>query len=268
MKTIDIRGHRLSYLDLNPEREQAVLLVHGHPFNHSMWADQYEALDGFRIVNPDLFGYGQSHAAFDKIYIEHQALDLALLLDQLHLEQVHLIGLSMGGQIIVEFSRLFPHRVRSLVICASTPQAETEASYQARLRKAAEIEQSGMHVHTQQTIDQYINVAQHQPGSRVYEHLFQMMSTTPVSGAVASHRGRAERRDNVAYLKQLSLPALVIAGEKDFFFPWTEVQKVADSIANARFVVMENVGHLPNMEDPQVFNEHLSAFYAAQGGLA
>lgn len=261
MKKAIIRGYSLAYEDINPSSDNAILLVHGHPFDHSMWEYQYSTLQSFRIVNPDLFGYGQSEANFDKLFIEQQALDLALLLDQLHIDRVHLVGLSMGGQIIVEFARLFPHRTKSLVICASTPAAETEATYQKRMANVSEIEAIGMVEHTQKTITNYINTRLHPKGSEVYEHLHAMMIGTPDSGAIAAHRGRAERRDNTLHLPRLSVPVLVVAGELDYFFGVDDIQAVANAIPNSTFVLIEGSGHLPNMEQPDLFNQHLEGFY-------
>src|SRR5690625_509468 len=99
MKEIKIRGNKHFYRDLNAEKKETILLVHGHPFDNSMWNYQINALKDFRLILPDLKGYGKTDYAFDKIFIEAQALDLLILLDSLQIEKVHLIGLSMGGQI-------------------------------------------------------------------------------------------------------------------------------------------------------------------------
>lgn len=261
MNTTKIRGHKLAYVDLNKGQSEVILMVHGHPFDHSMWKYQYDVLNDFRIINPDLFGYGKSESSFDKIYIEQQALDLVLLLDQLGIEKIHLIGLSMGGQIIVEFARLFPHRTKSLVICASTSNAENEKSLAKRMLNAQEIDDIGMKKHTQKTIQNYINTKIHPPASPVYQHLYEMMSSTPAKGAIASHKGRAERRDNIDFLKNIDLPTLLFAGELDYFFDVNSIQTIASEIGGSRIVVVESSGHLPNMEQPKVFNESLNYFY-------
>ena len=261
METATIRGKHLCYVDLDPHQDQAVLLVHGHPFDHSMWEYQYPALAGFRIINPDLFGYGRSDRGAGAIYIEQQALDLALLLDQLNVEAVHLIGLSMGGQIIVEFSRLFPHRTRSLVVCASSPAAESETSYQQRMRNIDDIRDRGMEEHARSTIHQYINTDLHPPGSPVHTHLLRMMTGTSSAGAIASHKGRAERRDNREHLKRVEAPLLIVAGERDHFFPVEALRELAHANRNARFAVVEGTGHLPNMEHPEAFNALLAEHF-------
>lgn len=261
MELVKIRGNKHAYLELNSQQEEVILLVHGHPFDHTMWKYQHEALSDFRLLLPDLKGYGQSDYQFDKIYIEEQALDLALLLDTLNIEKVHLVGLSMGGQIIVEFMRLFPQRVKSLVICASTPSAENEISYQNRLALASKIEEIGMTAYTEEDIYKYINLARVSSDSQVYQHLYQMMTQTKAIGAAAAHRGRAERRDNTGFLSEINVPTLVVAGEQDFFFKVKNVEKVATKIPAAKFVLVKESGHLPNMEMPEEFNQMLCSFY-------
>jgi len=203
MNSLKIRGNKVAFKDLNSQKKEVIVLVHGHPFDHTMWEYQYEALKEFRLLLPDLKGYGQSATNFEKIFIEDQALDLALLLDELGIERVHLIGLSMGGQIIVEFQRLFPARVKSLIIAASTPTAETEESYVNRLALAATIQETGMLAYTQKDIHKYINLDIIRGDSEVYQHLFKMMTKTTVIGAVAAHKGRAERRNNLHYASEI-----------------------------------------------------------------
>jgi len=214
MNTLEIRGNRIAFKDLNSQKEEAILLVHGHPFDHTMWEYQYDALKDFRLILPDLKGYGQSATNFEKVFIEGQALDLALLLDELGIEKVHLIGLSMGGEIIVEFQRLFPARVKSLIIAASTPTAETKESYANRLALADTIQEIGMLAYTQKDIHKYINLEAIRRDSEIYQHLFRMMTKT-------------------------TLPTLVIAGEKDYFFRVEIVEKIAKEISNAQFEIIK-----------------------------
>ncbi len=262
MNTIKIRGSTIRYLDLNLRNSHVLLLVHGHPFDHTMWKYQYEVLSNFRLILPDLKGYGKSDYQFDKLFIEEQALDLAILLDELGIEKVHLMGLSMGGQIIVEFQRLFPSRVTSLILCASTPHAETEEGYEKRLKLAESIREIGMHEYTKKDIEKYLNLDVVGTKSQVYLHLFKMMTETKKEGAVASNKGRAERRDNFHHLKTIGIPTLVIAGQKDYFFKVKDVEKVALQIKGADFRVIKNSGHLPNMENPTLFNALIKSFYS------
>lgn len=264
MAYITVRGNNHFYEVLHPDQADTILLVHGHPFDHTMWRYQYEALTNYRLILPDLKGYGRTDYRFDKIYIEEQALDLALLLDELHIEQVHLMGLSMGGQIIVEFARLFPHRTRSLIICDSNPAGETTESRNNRLQLADSMLSIGMEQYTTQDIHKYLHADTIKNEGLAFLHLRQMMLDTKVEGAVAAHRGRAERRDNSGYLPHITQPALVIVGSDDFFTPVTDMKNVAAALPNGQLVVIENAGHMPNMEQPGVFNKTIVQFYNDQ----
>ena len=261
MKELTIRGAKWKYEDINPHKQEVILLVHGHPFDHTMWKYQYKVLNNFRLIVPDLKGYGQSDYNFEKIFIEDQALDLALLLDELRIEKLHLIGLSMGGQIIVEYQRLFPHRVSSLIICASLPNAESDESYKNRLKLADEIATLGMLNYTANDIHKYINLNEVKKESEAYKHLFKMMTETKVEGAVASHKGRAERRDNSIYVEAIDIPTLIVAGDKDYFFEVDRIKAFAKRLPNSQFSIIKNSGHLPNLEYPEIFNKVISSFY-------
>ncbi len=261
MGYIKFRGINYFFEDLNSNKKDIILLVHGHPFDHTMWRYQIDSLKNFRLLLPDLRGYGKTDYDFDKIYIEEHALDLIFLLDRLNIESVHLIGLSMGGQIIIEFARLFPHRCRSLVICDSNPSGESENSYKERLNLIERMIQIGMQEYTQQDIHKYLHPITVQQKGEAFQHLFSMMVNTNVKGAVASHRGRADRRDNFSYLQKIKIPALVIGGDQDFFTPVNELKKIANEITTAGLVVIENAGHMPNMEQPEQFNKAMIDFF-------
>ncbi len=262
MKHVQIRGYNYYFEDINADNEEAILLVHGHPFDHTMWNYQVETLKNFRLILPDLNGYGKTNCKFPKIFIEEQALDLALLLDELKIQKVHLIGLSMGGQIIVEFTRLFPDRVISLVICDSSPAGETKSSYFKRLELADRILSIGMKEYTEHDIHKYLHPNTIKEKGTAYKHLYQMMIDTKIEGAVAAIRGRADRRDNFNYLKKIKVPSLIVVGDNDFFTPPPELDAVAKQIPNSRFEIIPNAGHIPNMEQPEIFNKLLTDFYS------
>jgi len=266
MQQIRLRGIHYCYEDLHQDQSNAILLVHGHPFDHTMWKEQIESLGEYRLILPDLRGYGKTDYDFDKIFIEEHALDLVYLLDHLRIEKVHLIGLSMGGQIIVEFARLFPHRTRSLIICDSNPAGETEISRQQRLELADKMIKIGMEAYTKQNIFYYLHRDTIAEKGEAYHHLCEMMVKTPVRGAAASHRGRAERRDNFEYLSKLDKPVAVIVGGQDYFTPFEEMRKVAEAIKGTGLTVIEYAGHLPNMEQPAVFNRIIRSFLDRNNG--
>ena len=203
---------------------------------------------------PDLRGYGRTGVTPGRVLLDEMALDILHLQESLGIEQAVFCGLSMGGQIVLDFYRLFPHKVKALIIVDSDARGETPESYQQRMQKAALIEKIGMKQHTDDTIQQYIAAAS-MKNTPVYTHLYEMMTTTTAEGAAAAHKGRGERRDHLPMLPHIQVPALIVVGEEDFFTPEPIARLMSDAIPGAQLAVVAGAGHLPNMEKPEAFNE-------------
>src|SRR6185437_13795259 len=137
MNSVCLNGIELAFEEIG-SGSQVLLLIHGHPFDHTMWRPQFEPLAGlgWRLLVPDLRGYGSSGCAGDKTTLETFARDLIALLDHLEVGQAVIAGLSMGGQIAMEICRLAPARVKGIVLSATFPQAETALGKQQRLATA------------------------------------------------------------------------------------------------------------------------------------
>jgi 3-oxoadipate enol-lactonase len=258
MSVKKIRGIQLAYDDLG--QGQPLVFIHGHPFNRSMWDLQVDFFrTNFRLILPDLRGYGDSDISFPRVMLDEMALDIIHLLDELGIDKAIFVGLSMGGQIALDLYRLFPRRCTALVIVDSDARGETPESAARRLELAETILADGMIKHTDETIHKYIAKASLNDPA-VYQPLYKMMSTTKPEGAAAAHRGRADRRDHLHLLSSITIPALIIVGSEDFFTPLPVARLMSDNIPGAEVVCIEGAGHLPNMEAPAAFNAALDAF--------
>jgi 3-oxoadipate enol-lactonase len=99
-----------------------------------------------------------------------------------------------------------------------------------------------------------------QPGEQLTSTIMAMMLATSPAGAAAAVRGRAERPDYQPVLKSLTAPALVCAGNRDSYSTAEITAELAGCLRDPEVVVMDGVGHLPNLERPHDFNEHLLRF--------
>jgi len=254
-----IRGINLFYDDLGSG--SPIVFVHGQPFNRSMWKYQVEYFQhNYRLIIPDLRGYGQSKTNDHIILLDEIALDIMYLLDELQIEKAIFCGLSMGGQILLDIYRLFPHRVKALIIADSDARGESEESYRNRLALANRLLSKGMHQYTSEHIHEYIGSNTQTTRPDAYQHLFEMMTSTDAAGAAAVQRGRADRRDHVSILSSIKVPALIIAGSEDYFTPLPVAAIMAENIPGAQFISIDDAGHMPNMERPEEFNAAVSSF--------
>ncbi|MGW9171688.1 alpha/beta fold hydrolase [Streptomyces decoyicus] len=241
---------------------EPLVLIHGHPFNRSMWRPQTEHFSraGWRVIAPDLRGYGDSTVVPGKTPLATFARDLIALLDHLGVERCVLGGLSMGGQIVMECYRLFPERVRGLVFADTFAAAETEDGKAARYAMAERLLREGMDGYAHEVL--YKMVSPHTTASQpeVAAHVLEMMTSTPPEGAAAALRGRAERPDYAELLTRVSVPALVVVGTEDAYTPVSDARDIHERIPDSRLTVIEQAAHMPNLEQPNAFNAALDAF--------
>ncbi|MFD1937318.1 alpha/beta fold hydrolase [Nonomuraea mangrovi] len=253
----------IEYEDHNPEgTKPPLVLVHGHPFDRSMWTPQVQHVgrDGRRVIVSDLRGYGRSTVVPGKTPLRTFAQDIAELLDDLGVAEIVLGGLSMGGQIVMEFHRLFPDRLRGLVLADTAPQAETEEGRRTRNAMADRLLREGMGPHADEVLSKMVAPANIRRFPAVAEHVLGMMRGTPPEGAAAALRGRAERPDYVASLSRVRVPTLIVVGSDDEFTPIADARLMHRIIPGSTLAVVEGAGHMPNLERPAEFNETLQKF--------
>ena len=235
-----------------------VVLIHGHPFNRGMWAPQLAALrDRFRVIAPDLRGYGDSPVTPGTVPTAQLAADVSHLLDRKGIGTAAVAGLSMGGLVVMELAAAQPERWWACGFIATTAQRVTEQERAARLDSARTMEEQGIRPVAEQMAARLFGP---QAGQQLTGTIMAMMLTTSPAGAAAAVRGRAERPDYHPVLKSLRAPSLVCAGDRDSYSTAEVTSELAGCLPDPEVVIMEGVGHLPNLEQPDDFNRHLLSF--------
>jgi 3-oxoadipate enol-lactonase len=244
---------------------EPLVLVHGHPFNRSMWRPQVETVSraGGRVIAPDLRGYGETTVVPGKTTLDVFARDLADLLDHLEVDRFVLGGLSMGGQIVMDFYRQFPDRVRGLLLADTFPSAETDEGKVRRNTIADRLLREGMAGYADDELPKMVAPHNIEALPAVAKHVLDMMRTTPPEGAAAALRGRAERPDYVEVLTRLAVPALVVVGRDDEYTPVSDAEFMHDRIPDSTLVVIDGAAHLPNLERREEFDAALLRFLSA-----
>lgn len=201
---------------------------------------------------------GKAASSPERFPLHAFAHDIAALLDHLGLDGVILGGLSMGGQIVMEFYRLFPNRVRGLVLADTFPQAETEDGRAARNAQADRLLREGMRGYAEEVLPRMVARYNIAAMPAVAEHVLTMMRSAP-AGAAAAPRGRAERPDYTDLLPHIAVPTLVVVGRDDDFTP-VSAEFMHQHIPHATLRVIDGAAHLPNLERPAEFNQALDEF--------
>ncbi len=272
MSTVSLDGIAFGYTDVGDG--DPVVLVHGHPFDRSMWDPQvaHLAAAGWRVIVPDLRGYGESTIVptpgRSLTTLETFARDVAALLDHLGIGHHVLGGLSMGGQIVMEYYRLFPGRVRALLLADTFAAAETDQGRKVRNDTADRLLREGMEPFATEVLPRMIAPRSIASRPDVAAHVLGMMRRTAPEGAAAALRGRAERRDYVGLLPQVAVPTLVVVGSEDDFTPVSDAELLHDRIPGSVLEIIDGTGHMPNLERAAEFDAALDAFLDSLPALA
>lgn len=258
MATATLDDISIAY-DTQGSGPKTLLLVHGHPFNRSMWHPQtlFAEKTGWRVVAPDLRGYGDSTVTRGTTPLDLFAADLAGLLDHLHIERVAIGGLSMGGQIAMAFCRDYPERVCGLLLAATFPQAESEEGRKARNAMADRLLREGMGNYVQEALPRMLAPGSMTNMPAVAALVEAMMRKTDPAGAAAALRGRADRPDYQETLATLKVPALVVVGDEDTFTTRQDAERMRDLLEDSELLWLSGIGHMPNLEASEEFNAGL-----------
>jgi 3-oxoadipate enol-lactonase len=238
---------------------EPLLLVHGFPLDHSMWQGQIDGLSArYRVIAPDLRGFGKSDVTSGAVTMEQLADDLALLLDALGVTgPVNFCGLSMGGYVAWQFAARHGKRLKRLIVCDTRAVADSKETAEGREKSAQKALAEGPKV----VADAMLPKLFHGEGRQPYrEATYQVMLATDRQGVAAALRGMAKRPDVTSRLQEIAVPTLVLCGEHDVISPPAEMRAIAEGIPGSQYVEIKDAGHMAPLEKPAEVNAAIEKF--------
>lgn len=271
MPTVTIEGTRLWYQDeggapgagaAGSKAAPVLLFVHGFPLTHAMWREQVEAFRAtYRVLVPDLRGFGQSEVTPGTVGMDRFAADLDCLLDALGInEPIVLCGLSMGGYIAFQFVQKYAARLRGLVLCDTRAAADTPDARKGRAQLAADVLANGPAPAADAMLPRLCGpkTLGERPG--ILPFLKEMILANSPAGIAAALGGMAARPDMRPLLPTIAVPTLVLVGADDVISPPAEMRELAAAIPDAEFAIVPSAGHMAPLEDPAAANAALARF--------
>ena len=239
-----------------------LLLIHGFPLNREMWRPQIEDLsDIAHIIAPDLRGHGRSSAPPGPYSMDQLADDCAALVDHLNLDQpVVVCGLSMGGYVAMAFCCLHANRMAGLILVSTRADSDTPEVMQNRQHSADLARTEGVVPIIQNMLPKLMSPKTYQENPDLVEEVLGIMAKTSIEGIVGAQLGMKDRPDSIETLRQFKLPALLIHGEDDQIVPKQDVEAMKAALDQSEMHIIPAAGHLPNLEQPQLFNQIVRDF--------
>lgn len=263
MPELTAAGAKIHYTDTGGDGTP-VLLLHAFPLSSAMWEPQIESLrDRFRFIAPDLTGFGGSDAPEDGYSMEKWAGEVQGLLDELALDSVVLVGLSMGGYLAFECLRRFPERFSALVLADTKAEADPPEGIEKRTKQQGMVRDG----QRDELIGALVGALLGEPTTSKKPDVVEKVKTlmdNPPAGFIGALEAMKNRPDSTGELAGVKVPTLIIVGENDGVTPPDASRKMHEHISGSTLVVIPEAGHLSNLEAPEAFNGALAEFL---GGL-
>jgi pimeloyl-ACP methyl ester carboxylesterase len=243
-----------------------LVLIHAGFVDSRMWDDQWDAFTTRnRVIRFDQLGFGKSDPAQGPV---SRRADLLRLLDGLGVERAALLGCSMGGEAVMDIALEHPERVSALIVASGTPSGfEMQGAPPRYVMEMMEAAQQG---DVERTSDLQIRIwvdgplrEPEQVDSSVRQRVMEMNRIPVKQGTFFTADAQpinplnppASRR-----LKEIRMPALIMAGALDDPEILRAAELMASEIEGAQKVILPNSAHLPNMENPEMFNQAVLRF--------
>lgn len=250
-------------------RGDLLVFMHGIGGNRTNWSDQLPRFaEHFHTVAWDARGYGGSDDYDGPLDFSDYARDLARVLDYFGADKAHVAGLSMGGRVAMDFAEKFPERLLTLSLIDThlgfANLSEEKKAEFIRLRKEPLV--SG-----KEPKDIAGPVARTLVGPNAspeaFQRLVDSMSALHKESYIKSIEATV-RAEGHARLHEITVPTHVIVGAEDRLTPPAIAREIAAQIPGARLTVIEDAGHLVNIEQPQAFNEAALSFLLEHARVA
>jgi len=244
-----------------------LVLVHGFACGLRTWDPQVKALArSWQVVTYDVRGHGISEAPVDPAAYSRQisVADLRALLGHLEIPRAVLGGLSMGGNIALNFALAYPEMVSALIVADTGAGSDETANWVATVHAFADaLERDGLEAFADAALSNPLFARYVGQGPAAERFIRSCLVTHRARGLAHTAREVLAKRPPIyalaPRLRELAVPTLLIVGEHDE--PCVKVHRfMGDTIPGARHRVFPGVGHLSNLEAPAAFNRAVTSF--------
>lgn len=257
MNFIKINNAVLHYEYLQNDRDTTFVFINSLGTDFRIWDGVVADLKHYgNILRFDKQGHGLSSLLNTNQSIKTYAQDVLGLMDALGIEKAVIVGLSIGGIIGQYLGVNHADRVEKLILSNTAPKIGTQDSWNIRINK---VKTDGIASITEGVMKVWFSDNFHENRSAELQGYKTMLANSNTEGYISAC---VAIRDNDLRegITHINIPTLCIAGSVDGSTPPDLVRSMADAIPNARYVLIDGVGHIPCVEDPKRVFKHIYEF--------
>ncbi len=225
-----------------------LILIHGYPFDHSMWQFVVAALSHqTRVLTPDLSGFGDNPVDSAEPSIDQMADDIAKFFDFHNIKQAVVAGMSMGGYVALSFAERHKERLAGLALISTQSNADLPENQKARRELIEKVRREGTARASEAILPKLFSAA-NRDNPALARFAIEGAEKAGVAGICWALEAMARRPDRSAVLTNMTVPTTVIHGAEDQIVPTGRARTMAEATPNGIYIEIPGVGHASPLE--------------------
>ena len=234
-----------------------LVLVHGFLGSSVMWKPQIDFFkDNFRVITPDLPGYGKSNKAKSHNSIQSIANLLLDCLEEKKIDKFHLLGHSMGGMVVQEMAKKRGDKILKLVCYSTGPRGEMPGRFETVDQSRENIKKNGLEVTAKNIAQTWFVLGEK---AKYFDLCLEAGKQTSIEAADNALIA-IKNWHGVKNLQDIKNNTLIIWGDKDKSYNLEQVQTLEKNISDSNLVIFKGCAHNVHLEQPDQFNHTIKDF--------
>ena len=228
-----------------------LVLVHGFLGSSKMWEPQINFFkDYFRVITPDLPGFGKSNKAKSHNNIQSIANLLLDCLDEKKIDKFYLLGHSMGGMIVQEMAKISGNKIIKLICYSTGPRGEMPGRFETVDQSRENLKKNGLEITAKNIAKTWFVKGEEAEYFDICVEAGKQSSIEAVDNALTAFKNW----DGIETLKNIKNETLIVWGNKDKSYNLDQVQTLNKNIPNSSLFIFEGCAHNAHLEKPEEFN--------------
>jgi len=234
-----------------------LVLVHGFLGSSKMWEPQVNFFkDRFRVITPDLPGFGKSNKVKSQNSIQSIANLLLDCLEEKKIDKFYLLGHSMGGMIVQEMAKKHGNKILKLVCYSTGPRGEMPGRFETVDQSRENLKKKGLEVTAKNIAKTWFILGEK---AKYFDLCLEAGRQTSIEAADNALIA-IKNWDGVENLQDIKNNTLIIWGDKDKSYNLEQVQTLEKNISDSNLVIFKGCAHNVHLEQPDQFNHTIKDF--------
>ncbi|HSZ24648.1 MAG TPA: alpha/beta hydrolase [Cytophagaceae bacterium] len=227
-----------------------LVLIHGFCESKELWKYCEKELSiHFRVIAPDLPGFGESRLEQEEVSMEYFAEEIRMLLDSLKIEKCVMVGHSLGGYVALAFAEQYGNYLTGLGLFHSTAFADSAEKKESRNKTILFIQKYGVAMFAESFVPPLFSLRNRERVNQEIKELIQTASVTSASAVIETTKAMRDRRDRSEVLRKVNIPVLFVVGKLDGSVSLEKSLEQCHLPKHSIVHFLEGVGHMGMIEN-------------------